>query len=156
MAKRIISSVEDFLNIKGQVLGQSDWICVTEELIKKFADVTDDHQWIHVDLDRVGNESPFGCIVSHGYLTLSLLPRLLNDILDVKNLDYYINYSIEKMVYHKPVKVNDRLKLVAILKNAKDLGDVCQATIQCSFYTESENEPVLEGSIIFLYYFKVS
>lgn len=153
MNKRIIESVENFLSLSGELLGESDWIYVSQEMINLFADVTFDHQWIHVDPERAKNESPYKTTIAHGYLTLSLIPHFLNEIIEVNNLKQLVNYSVDKMVFHSSVPVDSRLRMKAVLKSAKDLGDICKASIQCVFEVEGKDEPVLEGSIIFLYYF---
>lgn len=123
-------------------------------MINQFADVTHDHQWIHVDSEKAKLESPYKLTIAHGYLTLSLLPFLLDEIIEVKNLKQYVNYGIEKMIYKSAVPVNSNLRMSATLKSAKDLGDICKTNILCSFYIEGKETPVLEGIIIYVYYFK--
>lgn len=154
MSKRIIKSVEDFLNLSGELLGTSEWLSINQKVINHFADSTFDHQWIHVDADRAKTDSPYQTTIAHGYLTLSLIPHFLDEIFEVENLKQLVNYSVEKMVFHSVVPVNSNLRMKATLKSAKDLGDICKASIQCSFEVEGKMEPVLEGSIVFLYYFK--
>ncbi len=150
---RLISSVDGFISLKGQELGVSKWIDITQDLIDNFGEVTDDHQWIHVNPQMANEKSPFKSTIAHGYLTLSLLPCLLLDIIELHNLHHYVNYSIEKMVYKAVVPVGSRLRMRAFLKSAKDLGEICQAKIQCTFEIEGSDNPVLEGEIVFLYYF---
>ena len=155
MKYTVINSVGEFLHLEGQNLGQSEWLNVSQEIINNFADATLDHQWIHVDEQRAKQESPYISTIAHGYLTLSLLPYLLNQILRVNNLKQLVNYGIEKMTYKSVVPVNSRLRLNATLKSAKDLGDICKANIYCSFEIEGHAEPVLEGLIVYLYYFNL-
>lgn len=154
MEKLIIKSVDDFIKLSGERLGESNWIMVDQNMINHFADATHDHQWIHVDSERAKEESPYKSTIAHGYLTLSLLPCLLDEIIEVKNLKQYVNYGIEKMVYKSAVPVNSNLRMSATLKSAKDLGGICKANILCSFYIEGNETPVLEGTIIYIYYFK--
>lgn len=153
MPKVIINSIEDFLQLSGKKLGESDWMLVDQNMINQFADATHDHQWIHVDSFKAKANSPYKTTIAHGYLTLSLLPCLLDEILEVNNLKQLVNYSIEKMVYKSVVPVDSKLRMVATLRSAKDLGNICKVKIQCSFETECQQEPVLEGSVVFLYYF---
>ena len=153
MNKRVISSVDDFLKLSGECLGISNWLKVNQEMINLFADSTFDHQWIHVDPLRAKTESPYHTTIAHGYLTLSMIPHFLDEILEVENLKQLVNYSVEKMTFHSVVSVNSRLRMKATLKSAKDLGNICKATIQCVFEVDGSNTPVLEGSIVFLYYF---
>lgn len=154
MEKLIIKSVDDFIKLSGERLGESNWIMVDQDMINQFANATHDHQWIHVDTKRAKEEGPYKSTIAHGYLTLSLLPCLLDEIIEVKNLKQYVNYAIEKMVYKSVVPVNSNLRMSATLKSAKDLGGICKANILCSFYIEGNETPVLEGTIIYIYYFK--
>ncbi|MFW5493384.1 MAG: MaoC family dehydratase, partial [Prevotella sp.] len=86
MSKLIINSYEEFAAHLGQKLGESDWLTVDQDRINKFADATLDHQWIHVDVERAKKESPYKSTIAHGYLTLSLLPYLWEQIIEVHNL----------------------------------------------------------------------
>lgn len=153
MNKRIIGSVEDFLNLSGEFLGESEWIYITQDVVNHFADATFDHQWIHVDTERAKKESPYQTTIAHGYLTLSLIPHFLDEIMEVSNLKQLVNYSVDKMVFRSAVPVDSRLRMKAMLKSAKDLGNICKASIQCVFEIDGEDKPVLEGTIVFLYYF---
>lgn len=154
MEKVVFQKVDDFVTIEGSQLGVSEWLTIDQNLINCFADSTFDHQWIHVDAERAKTDSPYQTTIAHGYLTLSLIPHFLNQIFEVKNLKQLVNYSIEKMVFRSIVPVNSRLRMKATLKSAKDLGEICKASIQCLFEVEGKTEPVLEGTIVFLYYFE--
>lgn len=154
MSKRILKSVDDFLNLSGELLGISEWLTINQDVINHFADSTYDHQWIHVDTERAKTDSPYQTTIAHGYLTLSLIPHFLDEILEVENLKQLVNYSVEKMVFHSVVPVNSKLRMKATLKSSKDLGDICKASILCSFEVEGKEEPVLDGTIVFLYYFE--
>ena len=149
-----LNSVEDLISSVGIELGVSNWTIVDQVMIDKFAEVTLDHQWIHVDTKKASEESPYHKTIAHGYLTLSLLPYFLDQILHINNLDKIVNYGIEKMVFKSIVPVDSRLRMRAFLKEAKDLGSICLATIQCRFEVEGQQDPVLEGKIKYLYYLK--
>ena len=140
--------------MEGKCLGSSEWLTIDQNIINHFADSTFDYQWIHVDTERAKTDSPYQTTIAHGYLTLSLIPHFLDQIIEVENLKQLVNYSVHKMVFRSAVPVNSNLRMKATLKSAKDLGDICKASIQCSFEVEGKIEPVLEGSIVFLYYFK--
>lgn len=154
MSKLIINNINDFLNLKGRFLGVSEWFKVTQNVINQFADATRDHQWIHVDADKAKTDSPYGSTIVHGYLTLSLLPSFLDEIIEVRNLKQLVNYGIKDFTFKNAVKIGSRLRMRASVKSAKDLGNICQATITCTFEVEGLEEPVAEGNIIFLYYFE--
>lgn len=154
MAITKIKNLEQFLSMEGKCLGSSGWLTIDQNVINHFADSTFDHQWIHVDAERAKTDSPYQTTIAHGYLTLSLIPHFLDEIIEVNNLKQLVNYSVEKMVFHSPVPVNSKLRMKATLKSAKDLGNICKASIQCSFEVEGRTEPVLDGTIVFLYFFE--
>ena len=140
--------------MEGKCLGSSGWLTIDQNVINHFADSTFDHQWIHVDAERAKTDSPYQTTIAHGYLTLSLIPHFLDEILEVEDLKQLVNYSVEKMIFRSPVPVNSKLRMKATLKSAKDLGNICKASIQCSFEVEGRTEPVLDGTIVFLYFFE--
>ena len=153
MSKTIIHNIDEFIERKGTELGVSEWFEVSQEVINNFADATRDHQWIHVDTNKAATDSPYGSTIAHGYLTLSLLASFLDEIIEVHNLKQLVNYGIKDFTFKNAVKVGSRLRMRASVKSAKDLGNICQATITCTFEVEGLEEPVAEGNIIFLYYF---
>lgn len=153
MSKTIIHNIDEFIERKGTELGVSEWFEVSQEVINNFADATRDHQWIHVDTNKAATDSPYGSTIAHGYLTLSLLPSFLDEIIEVHKLKQLVNYGIKDFTFKNAVKVGSRLRMRASVKSAKDLGNICQATITCTFEVEGLEEPVAEGNIIFLYYF---
>lgn len=150
----VFSSVDDFLDSVGRDLGVSESIMVTQEMINLFADATFDRQWIHVDTERAYRESPFGTTIAHGYLTLSLIPHLLNQLIGVNNLDHIVNYGIDKMTFKSVVRSGDKIHLKASIKSAKDLGVACIVSISCNMVSTEENASVMRGDIKFIYYFK--
>ncbi len=154
MKKKLINSIDDFVALNGELLGESRWLEISQEVINSFADATFDHQWIHTDPQRALTESSYKSTIAHGYLTLSLLPTLLDDIIDVNNLEHLVNYGIKDMTYKSAVLSGNRIRLIATLSKAKDIGNICKAEIHCRFEIEGHDTPALEGSIIYLYYFK--
>ena len=112
MAKLIINSYDEFAAHLGKELGVSDWLQVDQERINLFADATLDHQWIHVDVDRAKQESPYKSTIAHGYLTLSLLPHLWQEIIEVNNIKMLVNYGMDKMRFGQPVITGSRIRLV--------------------------------------------
>ena len=154
MSKLIINSYEDFEQWVGKQLGISDYLEIPQERINLFADATLDHQWIHVDTERAKVESPFKSTIVHGYLTLSLLPHLWDQIIEVNNLKMMINYGMDKMKFGKPVLSGQRIRLVANLQSLQNLRGVAKAEIKFSIEIEGEKKKALEGVAIFLYYFQ--
>jgi len=153
MEKVVIKSFDELNELKGQVLGVSDYYQITQEQINLFADATNDHQWIHVDVERAKKESPFGDTIAHGYLTVSLLPHLWEQIVDVKNLKLQVNYGIEKLKFNQPVKVNSRVRLVAKVNEVLNLRGITKAMIGVTLEIEGNRKPAYEGEVVFLYHF---
>jgi len=153
MSKVVINSFEELEKLIGQELGISDYHQFTQEQINLFAEATIDHQWIHVDQQRAKVESPFGDTIAHGYLTLSMLPHLWNQIIEVQNLKLQVNYGIEKFKFNQPVLVNSRVRLVARLINAVNLRGVTKANIGVKLEIEGNKKAAYEGEIVFLYHF---
>ena len=117
MEKLIVNSYDEFASFLGKKLGESEWLEVNQERINLFADATLDHQWIHVDTERAAKESAFKTTIAHGYLTLSLLPYMWNQIIEVNNLKMMVNYGMDKMRFGQPVLVGSRIRLVSSLES---------------------------------------
>lgn len=153
MEKVIVNSYEEFAAFEGKVIGTSEWVEVPQERINMFADATLDHQWIHVDQERAA-AGPFGQTIAHGYLTLSLLPHMWNQIIQVNNLKMMVNYGMDKMRFGQAVPVGSRLRMVTTLHEIANLRGICKASIQFKIEIEGQRKPALEGIATFLYYFK--
>jgi acyl dehydratase len=153
MSKVTINSFDELEQLIGHELGISEYHQLTQDQINLFADATLDHQWIHTEPEKAKTDSPFGDTIAHGYLTLSLLPHLWNQIVEVKNLKLQVNYGIEKFKFNQPVLVNSRVRLVAKLNNAVNLRSVTKANIGIKLEIEGNRKPAYEGEIVFLYHF---
>ncbi len=152
MDKLIINSYEEFAQHVGEVIGTSDWLEIPQERINQFADATLDHQWIHVDTERAKN-GPFGQTIVHGYLTLSLLPYLWEQIIDVRNLKMMVNYGMDKMKFGQAVLSGQSIRLVATLQSIANLRGICKAEIKFTIEIKGERKPALNGVATFLYHF---
>ena len=150
----IINSYEEFASHLGEELGTSEWLTVDQDRINMFADATLDHQWIHVDVERAKAESAYHSTIAHGYLTMSLIPHLWNQIIEVNNLEMQVNYGMEKMRFGQPVITGSRVRLVTKLHNIADLRGICKAEIELKMEIEGQRKPALQGIASFLYYFK--
>ncbi len=154
MEKLIINSYEEFETYLGKELGTSPWVEVNQERINQFADATLDHQWIHVDVERAKKESIYKNTIAHGYLTLSLIPHMWNEIIEVNNLKMMVNYGMEKMRFGTPVITGSRVRLVTTLDSIENLRGICRAGIKFQIEIEGQRKPALEGLATFLYYFE--
>ena len=151
--KLIINSYAEFESHLGEELGASDWLEVSQDRINLFADATLDHQWIHVDVERAKEESPYKSTIAHGYLTLSLLPYLWDQIIEVRNIKMLVNYGMDQMRFGQPVITGSRVRLVTTLHNLQNLRGICKAEIKFRIEIEGQRKPALEGIASFLYYF---
>ncbi|RRD78253.1 MaoC family dehydratase [Alloprevotella sp. OH1205_COT-284] len=149
----VINNFEEFASHKGEVLGISDWLEIPQERINLFADATIDHQWIHVDEEKAKN-GPFGKTIVHGYLTLSLLPHLWSEIIQVNNLKMMVNYGMDKMKFGQAVLSGQSIRLKAILEDIVDLRGICKADIKFTIEIKDQKKPALTGVATFLYHFE--
>ena len=153
MEKLIINSYDEFASYLGKELGTSEWLEVDQERINLFADATLDHQWIHVNTERCKNESPFGQTIAHGYLTLSLLPHLWYQIIEVNNIKMLVNYGIDKMKFGQAVLSGQSVRLVTKLENITNLRSIAKVEIKFFIEIQGEKKHALDGIATFLYHF---
>lgn len=135
----------------GQELGLSDWITIDQDYINRFADATGDHQWIHVDPERAAKESPFGACIAHGYLTLTLIPRLGKECFAVDNLHISINYGVQRARFITPVIVGSRLRARFTLQGIEDKASGSLVTLACSIEIEGQPKPACVAEILALW-----
>ena len=154
MSKVIINSFHEFTALLGKNIGVSDYVELSQERINMFADATLDHQWIHVDTERAATESPFKTTIAHGYLTLSVLPYLWNQIIEVKNLKMMVNYGMDKMKFGQAVKSGESVRLVADLHSIENLRGIAKVQIKFSIEIKENKKKALSGIATFLYYFE--
>ena len=147
MEKLIINNYEEFAAMLGKRLGESDYVELNQERINLFADATLDHQWIHVNPEKAAVESPFKTTIAHGYLTLSMLPYLWEQIIEVHNLKMMVNYGMDKM------KFGQSIRLTAKLESIANLRGICKVEIKFAIEIKDQKKKALEGLATFLYYF---
>lgn len=148
----IFSSAQEILDAVGKDLGATEWVELTQDRINKFADATDDHQWIHVDPERA-KTGPFGACVAHGYLTLSLANLFLPQLVEIKNMRMGVNYGCEKVRFPAPVKAGKRIRGRGEVVAADKAGEGVQATIRITIDIEGEPKPGCVVDTISRYYF---
>ena len=154
MNKVVINNYEEFAAMLGKNIGVSDYVELTQERINLFADATLDHQWIHVNPEKAAVESPFKTTIAHGYLTLSMLPYLWNQIIEVNNLKMMVNYRMDKMKFGQAVKSGESIRLVADLLSIANLRGTVKAEIKFAIEIKDQKKKALEGVATFLYYFE--
>ena len=154
MALITVNSYDEFAAYLGKELGKSDWLLIDQDRINKFADATLDHQWIHVDTERAKVESPYHSTIAHGYLTLSLLPHLYQEVIEARNIKMLVNYGMDKMKFGLPVLAGKRVRLSCSLYNIANLRGTAKVEIKFTLEIEDERKPALEGIATFLYMFE--
>lgn len=153
MSRLVVRSHEEFEKYLGEKLGVSEFHTVTQEQINKFADATLDYQWIHTDPERAAKETPFGSTIAHGYLTLSLLPKMWDEVIQVENFSMLVNYGIENFKFGQPVLVNSRIRTHVWLKSIANLRGISKVQLRVSMEIEGNKKPAFDGEAIFLYHF---
>jgi acyl dehydratase len=118
-----ISGIDELTELIGQSIGPSDWVEVSQERIDKFAEVSGDDQWIHVDVERAKRESPFGTTIAHGNLTLALIDGFRGRLIRQEGVKLGINYGWNKVRFPAPVPVDSRVRATAEVQSVEDLGD---------------------------------
>ena len=153
MSRLVINSFQEFEQLVGQELGVSEYMTITQDQINLFADATLDHQWIHVDVEKAKNESPYKNTIAHGYLNLSILPYLWEQIVEVNNSKLTVNYGIESLRFNQLVIVNSEVRVRAKLKSIVNLRGIAKAEIQVSMEIKDNKKTALDATIVFLYHF---
>ncbi len=146
---RVFKSLDEFKAIVGEEIGTSDWHTIDQAQINAFADATGDQQWIHVDVEAA-KKGPFGGPIAHGYLTLSLLPVLAEQVYDIQGLAFGMNYGANKLRFPTPVPVDSRVRGVATLKETNEIAIGTQAIISFVMEIEGVEKPALVAEVVYV------
>ena len=148
-----LETPKDVFQHVGEELGPSEWLTVTQEMIDKFAEATGDHQWIHVDVERAKREMPGGKTIAHGYLTLSLLPRLAPTLMKIEKRRRGLNYGSNKIRFISPVPAGSRIRLRQRLVNAEDTKDGgVRVTSEMTIEVEGSERPAMVAETMGIVY----
>ena len=145
------ASPQELAGSVGTHLGHSAWLEVTQERIDAFAEATDDHQWIHVDPERA-RSGPFGTTIAHGYLTLSLAVRFVDEIFAVEGVRMGVNYGTNKVRFVSPVPVGSRLRAGGTLAAIEEVPGGWQATLDLTFEVEGADKPACVAQVLYRLY----
>lgn len=146
---QVIKSIDDAQSLVGQELGVSDWLEIDQKRINDFADVTGDHQWIHVDVERAKAESPYRTPIAHGFLTLSLIPALSKDNFRVENAKLAINYGLNKVRFLAAVPVDSRVRVRSELADAAKVDDnTVNLTVRHTIEIDGVDKPAAVAEMI--------
>jgi acyl dehydratase len=148
-----VEKPQDLLQHVGEELGPSEWLTVTQEMIDKFADATGDHQWIHVDVERAKKEMPGGKTIAHGYLTLSLLPRLAPTLMKVEKRRRGLNYGSNRVRFTAPVPAGGRVRLRQKLVKVEPVEDNgVRVTSEMTMEVEGNSRPAMVAETLGIIY----
>nr|WP_278044333.1 MaoC family dehydratase [Blastococcus saxobsidens] len=152
MAQTTVDGVEGVQGLVGEHLGHSEWVEITQEQVDRFAEATGDHQWIHVDPERAKKESPFGGPIAHGYLTLSLLPSLVPQIVEITGFRMRVNYGTEKVRFPSPVPVGARVRAGATMEAATPFEGGIQMSLAVTVEIEGGTKPAMVATVVYRRY----
>ena len=153
MSKVIINNFQEFEAYVGKDLGVSEYIKVEQSRIDQFADATLDHQWIHSDTERAKTDSPFKKTIAHGYLAVSLVPYLWNQITQINNIKMLINYGIESLRFNQPIVVDSEVRLKVKLESLVNLRGIAKAELNAVLEIKDSPKPAFTARVILLYHF---
>ena len=151
MDKLIFKDLNEFKTYEGKTLPSGEWITITQEMINDFAKATLDFQWIHVDVEKATKHSPFKKPVAHGFMSVSLLSKMLGDLLEVKSVKMGVNYGLDKVRFPNPVLVDSKLRLNAKVAAIEEYGESgVKITWECSVEIEDVDKPACVAEFISL------
>ncbi len=145
---KVITSIDDAQRLVGHELGVSDWLTIDQQRVNDFADVTGDHQWIHVDVERAKAESPYRAPIAHGFLTLSLIPALSKDNFRIQNAQLVINYGLNKVRFLNAVPVDSRIRVRSELIDVKAADSSADLTVRHTVEIDGAERPAAVAEMI--------
>ncbi|WP_438976786.1 MaoC family dehydratase [Polaribacter sp.] len=138
----VFKNLEEFRSIKGKDLPTGEWYTVTQQMINDFANATLDKQWIHVDEERAAKESPFKSTVAHGFMSVAMISRMLEEMFIVKSVKMGLNYGLNKVRFPSPVPVNSELRMLADVKNIEEINNNgIKITFSCTIEIKGQEKP---------------
>lgn len=149
MSRTKLSGLQGVRAHAGQDLGKSEWKTMSYEDIVRFADATGDHQWIHVDKERIARESPYGAPIAHGYFSLALVAGLFFEILEIDGVKAILNYGCNKVRFPAPLKAGSRYRLALRLAEVKEIQGGVEALMNASIEIEHEAKPACAAEIVY-------
>jgi acyl dehydratase len=148
---RTINGFDDLKAAEGETLGTSDWLEISQDTINKFADVTGDHQWIHVDVEKA-KSSPFGSTIAHGFYTLSLYPVFMEQIVSFEGFKFALNYGCNKVRFMSPVPVDSKVRGTATIKEIAEISGGAQVTVEMLWELEGSEKPACVAESLVRFY----
>jgi acyl dehydratase len=145
-------TLEELRALAGREIAVTDWLEITQERINRFADATEDHQWIHIDPERAQRESPYGATIAHGFLTLSLIPKFLKDSIQIDGVRMAINYGLNRVRFPSAVRAGSRIRARIVLQSMRDVGDSTEAAYSITIESQGGEKPCCVAEMLARYY----
>ncbi|WP_420383453.1 MaoC family dehydratase [Novosphingobium sp.] len=137
---RVYAAPADLIGQEGAVLGPTDWLLIDQARVDGFAHVTNDHQWIHVDVERAA-AGPFGGTIAHGYLTLSLVNHFLPELIEVRGFAHAVNVGADRLRFLSPVKVGSRIRATGEIISVEEIKLAIQSVVRVTIEIENQTKP---------------
>ena len=148
---KIYASPRDLIGQEGTTLGATEWLTIDQDRVNGFAEVTGDHQWIHVDVDRA-KDGPFGGTIAHGYLTMSLVNYFLPDLIEVRGFTHAVNVGADRLRFLAPVKVGSRIRGVGEIVGVEEVKGAIQSVVRVTVEIEGSEKPACVVDTISRYF----
>jgi acyl dehydratase len=146
----ILDQPDDLLGLVGRCLGSTDWMTISQQQVNLFAEATGDHQWIHTDPERA-TSGPFKGTIAHGYLTLSLAPVAISDVLQIRELTAALNYGLDKVRFPAPLRVGSQVRATVSVLSARQRTSGVEAVFSLTYEIDGEQRPACVADVIVLY-----
>ena len=147
----IVNTPADLLEMVGAQFGPTDWLSIEQDRVNGFADVTGDHQWIHVDVERA-KSGPFGGTIAHGYLTMSLVNHFLPDLIEVRGFAHAVNVGLDRVRFLSPVVVGSRIRARGEITAVEEIKGAVQSIVRVTVEIEGADKPALIADTISRYF----
>ena len=149
----VFNTIADFKEMLGKDLPIGDWYVITQDMITNFANATLDKQWIHVDEDRAAKESPFKSTIAHGFMSVAMLSKLLENAFTIKSLKMGLNYGLNKVRFPNPVPVNSQLRLLSKVTAIEPLANSgIKVTFECIIQIKGQDKPACFAEFLAAFY----
>jgi acyl dehydratase len=145
-------SLEELRSRVGQEIATSAWIAITQDRIRAFAEITGDHQWIHLDQQRAARESPYGSTIAHGFLTLSMVSQLFSSSIRISGARMTINYGLNRVRFPAAVPANSLIRATFSVQSFKDVSEANEVTFAVVVECENVEKPCCVAEWILRYY----
>jgi acyl dehydratase len=145
-------TLDELRELLGREIAVTEWLEITQERIDRFADATEDHQWIHIDPERAQRESPYGATIAHGFLTLSLIPKFLKDSIQIDGVRMAINYGLNRVRFPAAVRAGSHIRARVVVQSMRDVGDSTEVIYSITIESQRAEKPYCVAEMLARYY----